>query len=224
MNQYNGQYEAKEAIMQVYLEKLKEQSAQFESCELTSVLINENAQADALSKLASSSMQDFVRTVLVEVQHQKSSDKIVAVQYLQPMPVDERKAVEWYDDIVAFKTDGNLPADDKATKKIHRDSPWYLLHQGVLYKKSFSLHLLRCLSASKSVKLLEEIHEGCCGNHLGGRTMDHKALRAGYYWPTMVVNAQKHVKMCDKCESMLPLKGGPEPLLFINQQTTYSQF
>ncbi|GAU18799.1 hypothetical protein TSUD_80880 [Trifolium subterraneum] len=36
--------------------------------------------------------------------------------------------------------------------------------------------------------------------HLGGRSLARKALRAGYYWPTMQQDAKEHVKKCDKCQ------------------------
>ncbi|MCI67953.1 hypothetical protein A2U01_0089212, partial [Trifolium medium] len=35
---------------------------------------------------------------------------------------------------------------------------------------------------------------------LGGRSLAGKALRAGYYWPTMQEDSKEHVKKCDKCQ------------------------
>ncbi|MCI53488.1 gypsy retrotransposon integrase-like protein, partial [Trifolium medium] len=34
----------------------------------------------------------------------------------------------------------------------------------------------------------------------GGRSLARKALRAGYYWPTMQQDSKEHVKKCDKCQ------------------------
>ena len=39
-----------------------------------------------------------------------------------------------------------------------------------------------------------------CGNHLGNRTLAHKAHTQGYYWPTMKVDAASYVKKCDHCQ------------------------
>lgn len=47
---------------------------------------------------------------------------------------------------------------------------------------------------------MAEVHEGICGNHLGGRTLAHKILNAGYYWPKMHEDAKKYVKKCHKCQ------------------------
>ncbi|GAU24659.1 hypothetical protein TSUD_322670 [Trifolium subterraneum] len=48
--------------------------------------------------------------------------------------------------------------------------------------------------------VLHEIHEGINGQHIGGRSLARKALRAGYYWPTMQNDARNHVLKCDKCQ------------------------
>ena len=47
---------------------------------------------------------------------------------------------------------------------------------------------------------MKEVHEGICGNHSRARSLVHKLIRARYYWPTMLKNAQSYVKACDKCQ------------------------
>ena len=47
---------------------------------------------------------------------------------------------------------------------------------------------------------MREVHEEICGNHLGSRSLVHKFMRAGYYWPTMQKDAEAYVKTCDKCQ------------------------
>ncbi|XP_072076553.1 uncharacterized protein [Arachis hypogaea] len=32
---------------------------------------------------------------------------------------------------------------------------------------------------------MAEMHEGVCGNHIGGQALAAKILRTGYYWPTI---------------------------------------
>ncbi|GAU34627.1 hypothetical protein TSUD_394180 [Trifolium subterraneum] len=48
--------------------------------------------------------------------------------------------------------------------------------------------------------LIRQIYEGIIGQHIGGRSLARKALRAGYYWPTMQNDAKDHVLKCDKCQ------------------------
>ncbi|KAK3024680.1 hypothetical protein RJ639_043202 [Escallonia herrerae] len=60
---------------------------------------------------------------------------------------------------------------------------------------------------------LREVHEGICGQHLGGRALAHKVLRQGYYWPTMHRDALDYTKKCDACQrfSSIP-RQSPSPL------------
>ena len=46
--------------------------------------------------------------------------------------------------------------------------------------------------------VMREVHEGICGNHSRSRSLVHKLVRAGYYWPTMQKDAKVYVKICDK--------------------------
>ena len=49
-------------------------------------------------------------------------------------------------------------------------------------------------------EVLEDIHEGFCGSHIGGRALAEKALRTGYYWPTLRQDAMDYVRKCKKCQ------------------------
>ncbi|GAU10509.1 hypothetical protein TSUD_422870, partial [Trifolium subterraneum] len=57
--------------------------------------------------------------------------------------------------------------------------------------------------------ILQEIHEGINGQHIGGRSLARNALRAGYYWPTMQNDAKDHVLKCDKCQRHGDMKLAP---------------
>ncbi|XP_021748050.1 uncharacterized protein LOC110713912 [Chenopodium quinoa] len=48
--------------------------------------------------------------------------------------------------------------------------------------------------------MLREIHLGICENYNRGRVVAHKALRAGYYWPTMILDVKELVRKCEKCQ------------------------
>ena len=50
---------------------------------------------------------------------------------------------------------------------------------------------LRCLDAEEARYVLEEIHEGVCGNHTAGRSLAHKVTRQGYYWPNLSKDARE---------------------------------
>ncbi|XP_021867331.2 uncharacterized protein [Spinacia oleracea] len=191
-NQFSGEYETKEESMKRYAEKLKQSVAQLESFEIKLVPRSKNMLADSLSKLASSSA--LVKSVMMEVMHRRSTEVLgnqVMVITSQP---------EWYDTLWAYKRDGTLPAEKTEARRLIRNSCWFVIIRGQLYKRGFSLPLLRCISAYESARLIEEIHEGVCGNHQGGNTLALKCQRQGYYWPTMLTDAQEYVKKCEKCQ------------------------
>ncbi|GKV20138.1 hypothetical protein SLEP1_g30300 [Rubroshorea leprosula] len=60
--------------------------------------------------------------------------------------------------------------------------------------------LLRCLTPYEAEYAVREVHERVCGTHISGRTLARKLLRHGYYWPTMVEDAQNYVKKCPTCQ------------------------
>ncbi|GKV50663.1 hypothetical protein SLEP1_g57362 [Rubroshorea leprosula] len=63
-----------------------------------------------------------------------------------------------------------------------------------------SMPLLRCLTPYETEYAVREVHEGVCGTHIGGKTLARKLLRHGYYWPTMVEDAQNYVKKYPTCQ------------------------
>jgi transposase InsO family protein len=44
--------------------------------------------------------------------------------------------------------------------------------------------------------ILQEIHEGVCGNHVASRTLVGKAYKAGFWWPTAVTDAEDLMRRC----------------------------
>ncbi|KAL0448119.1 UNVERIFIED_CONTAM: hypothetical protein Slati_1939800 [Sesamum latifolium] len=65
----------------------------------------------------------------------------------------------------------------------------------------------------KGIHILQEIHSGYCGAHVGTRILANKALRAGYFWPTMKQDAIRLVSKCEKCQKYSSLIHQPaEPL------------
>ncbi|GAU30847.1 hypothetical protein TSUD_365550 [Trifolium subterraneum] len=66
---------------------------------------------------------------------------------------------------------------------------------------------------AESRRILNEIHNGSCGSHIGGRSLAGKVTRAGFFWPTLLSDANRHVRSCDKCQRHANLHHAPgEPL------------
>ncbi|GJU23340.1 reverse transcriptase domain-containing protein [Tanacetum coccineum] len=48
--------------------------------------------------------------------------------------------------------------------------------------------------------VLSEIHAGSCSMHSGPRSVVARALRSGYYWPTMHRDARDMIRKCHDCQ------------------------
>jgi hypothetical protein len=46
---------------------------------------------------------------------------------------------------------------------------------------------------------MSEFHNSECGGHHYWKTIAHKILRSGYYWPSLFSDVYEFVKTCDKC-------------------------
>jgi len=64
---------------------------------------------------------------------------------------------------------------------------------------------MKCLTKEQAQYVLQEIHDGACGNHFGTRTMAAKVISAGYYCPTIQGDCAEYVKKCLKCQEFGPL-------------------
>lgn len=185
--------------MALYLTKIKTLSANLRSFEVQLIPRSQNTQAYVLSKLASSSLADVNRSVFVEVRQ----TKYIEEEAMEAFPVSTDPS--WMDPIIAFKKENNLPEDKNIQKRIKRTAAHFCIINEELYRKSFSSPFLKCVGPADAKYILREIHLGICGNHIGGRTLAHKALRAGYWWPTMIADSKQMVQKCDKCQKYAPV-------------------
>ena len=156
----------------------------------------ENFRADSLAKLAASGERTGNPEVKVGFLETTS------IQLLEGAHVNDIKdfSGSWLEPIYKYIEHGEQPDDKMQAKKLRIRSARYVVMDGVLYRRSFSQPLLRCLTPYQSDYILREIHEGICGNHIGARTLAHRALSLGYYWPGMKQDAQELVRKCDQCQ------------------------
>ena len=107
--------------------------------------------------------------------------------------------------IVLFLRKDILPKDKSEADKVRRKAPrFWLSEDQKLYKRSFSGPYLLCIHPETSELLLEELHEGIYGSHTRGRSLSHRAITQGYWWPNMQKEAQEYVKKCDQCQRFAP--------------------
>ncbi|GKE26440.1 reverse transcriptase domain-containing protein [Tanacetum coccineum] len=88
----------------------------------------------------------------------------------------------------------------KKARAVRRKSWRFAIINGTLYRKSFLRPWLRCVGPLQANYVLREIREGSCSMHAGTRSVVAKALRIGYYWPTMHEDARTLIRACQDCQ------------------------
>ncbi|KAL5540593.1 hypothetical protein UlMin_043542 [Ulmus minor] len=218
VSQVNSEFQAKGEKMASYLEKAKEAMNQFDTVTIIQVPRAENTNADALARLATGLEERLLKTVPIEILEAPSIDKQEQVGSIVVRPC-------WMDPIISFLRDGTLPADKFEARRLRFRSARYFLDKGKLYKKGYSSPSLLCLDEDRGKFTLEEVHAGVCGNHSSGRTLAHRILRQGYYWPTIQTDSLDFVRKCDKCQrfSAIP-RQAPEDLTTVTSPWPFAKW
>nr|GEU48380.1 reverse transcriptase domain-containing protein [Tanacetum cinerariifolium] len=97
------------------------------------------------------------------------------------------------------------PRRQERGKEAPPQGPQYELMEGVLYRRSFLTPWLRCVGPLQAEYVMREIHEGSCSMHAGPRSVVAKAIRPGYYWPTMHKDARDMIRKCSDCQIHLAM-------------------
>ncbi|XP_071723616.1 uncharacterized protein [Rutidosis leptorrhynchoides] len=153
-NQVTWEYEAKNERMEKYLKMVKAPLSQFDSFEVQHVPIDQNQQANLLSKLASGNLEDIDRPVNTEILQKPSID--------MPLIASIMCSPDWMTSIRAYIMDGTLPDDSTEAQKLMRKVMKYTIIGGSLYKRSISGPFLKCLAPEDADYALQETHEGIC--------------------------------------------------------------
>ena len=89
---------------------------------------------------------------------------------------------------------GNSQEDKNEARKLRLRAARYALIDGKLYRRSFYGPYLKCLRPDEAESVMGIVHSGVCGNHSGGKSLAHKVMREGYYWPSMMKDAINYAR------------------------------
>ncbi|GJX36625.1 reverse transcriptase domain-containing protein [Tanacetum coccineum] len=142
----------------------------------------DNKKADALSKIASTSFAHLSKQVLVEILKNKS------ISEMEISAVIEEQDPTWMTPIIEFISKGTLPHEQKDARRICRTT-----------------HENRDFEMVSSIDV-----PGSSSMHSGPRSVVAKALRSGYYWPTMHRDARDMIKKCNDCQVHRPIPRQPQ--------------
>ncbi|GKV51226.1 hypothetical protein SLEP1_g57895 [Rubroshorea leprosula] len=150
VNQINSICEVVDPVMVKYVTLVAELKCKFQKFCLSKIPRAENEQADLLSKFASDSSLS-PRSVFVEILDEPS--------FMKPRMMEistNSDTPSWTDSIISFLRDGIVPEDRQKAMKLRKKASRYTLVDGVFYKRSFSLPLLRCLNPYEAEYALRE--------------------------------------------------------------------
>ncbi|KAJ9536516.1 hypothetical protein OSB04_un000310 [Centaurea solstitialis] len=207
VNQINGDFQAKDSKMMVYLEIAKESIARFEKFSIEQIPRDLNVQADALANLGSAFNEPTLENIPIIHLTMSSIEAKEKVQMIE-------EVYNWSLDIWNYLKYDKLPNDKMEARKTKVKASRYTIFEGKLYRKSTSGLILRCITSQKHMnQILQEMHDGECGNHSGGRSLANRISRQGYYWPTLREDAMRYVQKCDACQKHSGMSHLPsEPL------------
>ena len=135
---------------------------------LVQISRGQNRHADSWATLTSSITKEIPQLIKAEVVREPSIDVKVNVSTISTYKPC------WMDPIAEFLVENRLPSEAKEAKKVRRVSvQFWLFEDRRLYRRSFGGPYLLYLYPNKLDELLIELHEGICGNHVGGRSLAH---------------------------------------------------
>ena len=73
---------------------------------------------------------------------------------------------------------------------MQRRASAYSIINNELVKRSSTGVVQRCVEQEQGIDILLDIHQGECGHHTASRSLVAKAFRHGFYWPTVLQDAE----------------------------------
>ncbi|KAI5317776.1 hypothetical protein L3X38_037483 [Prunus dulcis] len=148
VHQVNQDFTAKDASMTAYLQHAQHLLATFHVHSINQVPRSENSHADALARLASVLEQGIGRHIHIEFLAQPSTQA--------PLICTIDHSPTCMDPILQFLQNQTLPANSAKARRVRLRSAQYLIINGSLYKRGFSLPYLRCLTQRRVIMSFEK--------------------------------------------------------------------
>lgn len=159
--QIRGGFQVRGPRTDLYLRYSQELIAKFREVKLDQIPRGKNTNAHALAKLGSQRDSTLLGVIPLQIQEQPSifREEVMDVE----LPTED----SWMTPIYSYLDKGELPSNHDEARKLKYHAAKYVIYDGTLYKRGFNQPLLKCVVGDQCRYILEEIHEGVCGNHSG---------------------------------------------------------
>ncbi|XP_015960038.1 uncharacterized protein LOC107483914 [Arachis duranensis] len=201
VQQVTGNFQVKNPLLEKYSAIVNDLVNSFQKFEISHIPREQNDRADILSKLAATRSQTK-KPKLSQLTFNEPS-----VMLIEMSSISQKE--DWRKPFIHYLQTGQIPENVQNKREFKRRASFYTLLGSELYKRGFTRLLLKCLNTADAKLAMDEVHEGVCGTHKGGRSLASKILRAGYYWPTLQQDCTSKVQHCDHCQHHVPIIHNP---------------
>nr|GEV88133.1 hypothetical protein [Tanacetum cinerariifolium] len=182
---------------------------------LTFPSTNNEAEYEALLAGLRIARQMNISNIKVKVDS-KLMEKVLNERYTKSQEVHtvvEEEGDIWMTPIIRCLEEGIWPKDKNEARCLRAKIAQYAMESGVLFKKGYLVPMLRYVGPLQANYVIREIYMGSCGIYVGPRVVVRKAVRQGYYWPTMHEDAKKEVEKYDSRQIQVPVPKLPKTLM-----------
>ncbi|XP_074377049.1 uncharacterized protein LOC141718567 [Apium graveolens] len=166
----NGEYIANDSVLAKYQALVQSYLALIPKTQVLQICREENLEADMLSKLVQNS-SDLDCSVYFE-ELQRPSVKFVEVMEIDDGPNGMTLFINYLEK-------GELPEDKGKAQRLKAKAAKFFIEEGILYCRTFSSPILKCIGPGEAQYCMMEVHEGICGDHMSAKALAHKIIRQG---------------------------------------------
>jgi ribonuclease HI len=187
--QVEKEYSAKDPALMLYLTAVRSLERQFKGFTPQHVDRARNEEADALAKAAARG-ETLPSDVFYHVIGTPAVRNLEGLQVTNDAEghriVNLIMTEDWRAPITLFLQGYYHSSDVNEAKCLKHRSRDFVLVGDQLYKKGISQPMLKCVTETKGIQILREVHSGTCGSHSRPRALAAKVIRQGFYWPTII--------------------------------------
>jgi hypothetical protein len=185
----------REPILERYVALIRRVESYFRGFIVEYIECNKKTKVDELEKDAARNTQ-----MLVDVFFQVLEDASVKIVLPEPRAINIIEGEDWRALIMAYLHQYYEPDSKNEQTRMQQRAKDYQIVSNELYRTSMSDPLLRCISKIEDQNILQEVHVGICGGHIGAHALIASVLQQGFYWPAMIDDTAKLAATYEACQ------------------------